>query len=91
MRVPANQSVADVARVIKTNSSRWIHDRWPEHRDFAWQTGYGAFTVSESGISEVVGYIARQKEHHKKRSFQEEFLAFLRRNHITVDERYLWD
>jgi hypothetical protein len=56
-----------------------------------WQTGYGAFTVGESGVSAVRDYISRQLEHHKIRSFQEEFLAFLKKNKITVDERYLWD
>jgi len=68
-----------------------VHGRWPEQRLFAWQTGYGAFTVSESGVSAVREYISNQHEHHRKRSFQEEFLAFLRKNGIIVDERYLWD
>jgi putative transposase len=91
IRVPANRSVADIARLVKTNSSRWIHDRWPEHHRFAWQTGYGAFTVSESGLSSVCDYIAHQQEHHRARSFQKEFIAFLKKNGITVDECYLWD
>jgi putative transposase len=91
VRVSANRSVADVARLIKTNSSRWVHGRWPEHHRFAWQTGDGAFTVSESGATAVRDYISNQAEHHKVRSFQEEFLAFLKKNKITVDERYLWD
>jgi REP element-mobilizing transposase RayT len=91
-RVPAKRSIADlVCGLTKTNSSRWIHERWPEHLEFAWQTGYGAFTVSESGVDGVRDYISRQKEHHKNRSFQEEFLTFLRKNKITFDERYLWD
>ena len=91
IRLPAHHSLAEVARLIKTNSSRWIHERWPEHHLFAWQTGYGAFTVSESGLAAVRDYIASQQEHHKVRSFQEEFLAFLKKNGVTVDERYLWD
>ena len=91
VRLPANESVAEVARLIKTNSSRWIHGRWPEHREFAWQTGYGAFSVSESSISDVMRYIGNQREHHKKRSYQDEFLAFLRKNGISIDERYLWE
>jgi len=90
VRLPANQSVADLARVVKTNSSRWVHERWPERREFAWQTGYGAFSVSESGVDGVRDYISRQREHHKKRSFQEEFLIFLRKNKIAIDARYLW-
>lgn len=90
VRMPADQSVADIARLIKTNSSRWVHERWPEHGEFAWQTGYGAFTVSESSADTVQNYISSQREHHKKRSFQEEFLSFLRKNKIAVGERYLW-
>jgi putative transposase len=90
-RVLAKQSVADLVCLTKTNSSRWVHERWPEHREFAWQTGYGAFTVSESGVRSVKDYISRQKEHHKKQSFQDEFRAFLRKNKIAFDERYLWD
>ena len=90
-RVPAKRSIADLVCLIKTNSSRWVHERWPEHRDFAWQTGYGAFSVSESGVDAVKDYIAHQQEHHKKQSFQDEFRAFLRKNKITFDERYLWD
>jgi putative transposase len=90
VRVPANHSVADIARLIKTNSSKWIHEKWPKQRLFAWQTGYGAFTVSESGVNAVRNYISDQQEHHRKGLFQDEFLAFLKENGITVDERYLW-
>jgi putative transposase len=90
VRVPATHSIANLACVIKTNSSRWIHERWPDRHGFAWQTGYGAFSVSESGINAVRDYIAHQREHHKKRSFQEGFLTFLRKNKIAIDERYLW-
>jgi REP element-mobilizing transposase RayT len=91
VRVPANQSIADVARLIKTNSSKWVHERWSQHRLFAWQTGYGAFSVRRRIGHAVRDYIANQPEHHKKRSFREEFLVFLKKNGITVDERYLWD
>jgi putative transposase len=85
-----HHSIADIARLIKSNSSKRVHGRWPEYRLFAWQTGYSAFTVSESGAAAVRDYIAHQQEHHKVRSFQEEFLVFLKKNGITVDERYLW-
>jgi putative transposase len=90
-RVPGTCSVAEMARVVKTNSSRWVHERWPDHSEFAWQTGYGAFSVSESNASQVRRYIAQQMEHHKKISFHEEYVTFLRKNAICVDERYLWD
>ena len=91
MTVSAHHSIADIARLIKTNSSRWVHGRWPEYHLFAWQTGYGAFTVSESGADAVRAYISNQQEHHKARSFQDEFMAFLKKNGIAVDEKYLWD
>ena len=68
----------------------WVHGRWPEQCSFGWQTGYGAFTVSESGVGAVRDYISNQQEHHRVRSFQEEFLAFLKKNGIVVGERYLW-
>jgi len=70
-----HHSIADIAHLIKTNSSRWVHGRWPEHHLFAWQTGYGAFTMSESGAAAVRAYTSNQQEHHKVRSFQEEFFG----------------
>ena len=82
-------SVAVVMRIVKANSSRWARHKW--NVPFAWQTGYGSFTVSESNVSAVSRYIANQEEHHKKRSFQEEFVAFLKKNKVTYDERYIWD
>ena len=89
IRIRPAQSVAEVARIVKTNSSRWAHEKW--HSPFAWQTGYGAFSVSESNVPEVSRYIANQPEHHRKRSFQQEFVAFLKKNKIAYDERYIWD
>jgi putative transposase len=88
-RIRPAQSVAEIARVIKTNSSRWVHEKW--HIEFAWQAGYGAFSVSESNIASVTRYIATQEEHHQKHSFKEEFLAFLKKNNVAYDDRYLWD
>ena len=88
--MPSTHSIADVARLVKTNSSRWVHERWPQLKNFAWQSGYGAFGVSESGQEAVREYILNQKQHHAQRTFKEEIVAFLRKNHIAVDERYLW-
>lgn len=90
VRVPTTRSSAEVVRLLKANSSKWIHQKWPQHRTFSWQSGYGAFSVSESAVQNVVSYISHQKEHHRKVSFQDEFRVFLRKNHIAVDERYLW-
>lgn len=85
------QSVADAARVIKANSSGWVHQTFRERRDFAWQTGYAAFAVSYSHLSEVKKYITGQEKHHRKMTFQEELLAFLKRHNIEYDDRYIWD
>ena len=84
-------SVSDVLRQIKSSSSRWIHETIPDLRGFAWQAGYAAFAVSYSHIEIVKQYIATQADHHRTVTFQEEFLAFLRRHNLEFDERYLWD
>lgn len=84
-------SVAEVVRLVKANSSKWIHETFPDLPTFAWQAGYGAFAVSFSNIESVSRYLANQAEHHKKKSFQEELIAFLRRHQLAYDERYLWD
>ena len=82
--------MADLVRVVKTNSSRWMHEKWPKCVCFSWQTGYAAFSVSESSVSAVTRYILEQRQHHQRRSFQEEFVAFLKKNGIAYDSRYLW-
>lgn len=89
--LPATVSIARGVQLIKGGSSRWMHETFPEIADFAWQEGYGAFSVSKSHVEETVAYIERQKEHHRERSFQEEYLAFLRKHEIAYDERYIWD
>ena len=66
-----------------------MRERWKS--EFRWQTGYGVFSVSESGVQAATRYIARQQEHHKKHSFQEEYIAFLKKNNVTYEERYIWD
>jgi putative transposase len=90
-RVGKQTSVARALRVLKANSSKWVHETFPDRRDFAWQTGYGAFAVSYSHLSRIQHYIAHQAEHHRTVTFQDEYRAFLRRHHIEYDERYLWD
>ena len=76
--------------MVKANSSRWVQEKHSDPK-FAWQTGYGVFSVSESSVAAVTKYIAGQEEHHRKQSFQEEFVAFLVRNNVAYDERYIWD
>jgi putative transposase len=89
VRVRPAQSAAEVARVIKANSSKWVRAKWSS--EFAWQTGYGVFSVSESNVAAVTKYIAGQEEHHRRHSFQEEFVAFLKKNNVAYDEKYVWD
>ena len=87
--VRPTHSAAEVARIVKTNSSRWVQEKWDSH--LSWQTGYGVFSVSESSLAAVIKYIAEQEAHHKKHSFQEEFVEFLKKNNVAYDERYIWD
>ena len=84
-------SMAETMRIVKANSSRWVHETFPALSGFAWQAGYGAFAVSYSHLERVKNYLERQAEHHRKVTFQEEFIAFLKRHEIDYDERYLWD
>lgn len=85
----ATASLSDTVRDIKANSSRWVHDETGD-RGFSWQEGYGAFTVSASQLDAVRSYIANQEEHHRKRTFQEEYVELLKRSGVEYDERYLW-
>ena len=87
---PSTLAPCQIAQFLKGESSSWIHDEFRELRSFAWQDGYAAFTVSKSNIPEVIRYIQNQREHHRRKTFQEEYLEFLRANEITFDERYLW-
>ena len=87
----ATRALSDILRDLKANSSKWVHETFPELAGFGWQTGYGAFVVSYSLLDAVKGYIARQEEHHRTRTFQEEFVLFLCRHRIDYDDRYLWD
>ncbi len=89
LRIRPAQSSAQIVRVVKANSSRWVHKKWDPK--FAWQTGYCVFSVSESNVTAVTKYIAEQEDHHRKHSFQEEFVAFLVKNNVAYDERYIWD
>jgi REP element-mobilizing transposase RayT len=89
-RLPAELAVADCLRVVKTNSSRWMKEKWPQHRAFAWQAGYGAFSVSESSRTAVIRYIQDQMDHHRRIPFREEFVALLSKHGVEFEEQYLW-
>jgi putative transposase len=84
-------ALATVVEDAKKSSSKWIKTQSAELASFAWQGGYGAFSVSESNVATVKQYIACQAEHHRKISFQDEFRAFLIKHKLEFDERYLWD
>ena len=88
--VPTGLSVADLMRFVKGSSSRWVHQEFPAKRTFGWQRGYAAFSVSRSRFDDVHRYIANQEEHHRKVSFQEELIAFLKKHKVEYDERYVW-
>lgn len=87
---PATLSPSQMMKFFKGDSSRWVHRTLRNLCKFAWQDGYGAFTVGKSQLAELICYIQNQREHHRKKSFQEEYLEFLRKNDIPYDERYLW-
>ncbi len=91
LRLPAKVSLAECVRIVKANSSRWVHEKWPDHKDFGWQIGYGAFAVSASNVAEVESYIRSQPEHHRNISFRDEFVAFLRKNGVEFDQRFVVD
>ena len=84
-----DKALSDVLRVLKCNASGWMHDVFPKLSDFSWQRGYAAFTVSQTDVEEVRRYVAGQKEHHEKVSFRDEFIRFLKENHIEYDERFV--
>lgn len=88
--IPSTLSIAKAVQLIKGGSSKWIHEKFPKLRTFAWQEGYGAFSISISQIAATVKYIAGQREHHRKRTYQQEFLAFLKKHGIEYDPRYIW-
>jgi REP element-mobilizing transposase RayT len=84
-------AVSKLLEEIKRSSSKWIKTKGARFRSFAWQNGYGAFSIGESQLANLKGYIARQREHHRLKTFQEEFREFLTRYQIQYDERYVWD
>lgn len=88
---PPTLSPSQIAQFLKGDSSKWIHEEFPTIKDFAWQDGYGAFTVSKSNIADVIEYIKNQRAHHHTKSFQEEYISLLDKHEIEYDERYLWN
>ena len=90
LSLPATISSSRAIQLIKSGSSKWIHETFPDKSDFGWQTGYAAFSVGKSTRERVIQYIQNQEEHHKMVTFQQEYLAFLNSSGINYDERYVW-
>ncbi len=89
LSLPATMSVAKAMQLLKGNSSKWIHETFPKLKSFAWQEGYGAFSIGVSGIEETRAYIRNQEEHHRTRTFREEVIMFLQRHGLAFDEAML--
>jgi len=89
LRLAADRSVSDVVRDIKSNSSAWLHERGVS--SFAWQEGYGAFTLSPSAIPGVTAYINNQEQHHAKETFRDEFLGMLTAAEVEYDPKTWWE
>ena len=90
LSLPAAMSFAKAVQLIKGGSSKWIHDTFAKYKKFEWQEGYGAFSVSASQVSRTIAYINNQKEHHRKRAFEEEFIELLDRHGVEYDRRYVF-
>ncbi len=90
-RLSRTIAVSELVMKIKTGSSKWIKTKGPEYSNFSWQNGYGAFSIGASNLQKIRNYITNQKKHHGNRSFQEEYVEFLKKYGMEYDERYLWD
>ncbi|MBA4311645.1 MAG: transposase [Chlorobiaceae bacterium] len=84
-------SLSELVRDIKANSSKWINEKKILKTKFLWQEGYGAFSYSHSQLDEVIHYIKEQQEHHKKRTFKEEYISFLKKYYVPYDPKYVFD
>src|SRR5262249_20439024 len=82
---------ADLIMEVKRRASRWIKERVDGLAGFAWQNGYGLFSIGHSQVEDVTGYIKKQNQHHQRVSFQDEYRAFLKKYQIEFDQRYVWD
>ncbi|MET0253272.1 MAG: IS200/IS605 family transposase [Terrimicrobiaceae bacterium] len=89
--LPRTLSQADMLEGLKKKSSKWIKGLAPDYRHFYWQRGYGAFSVSRSQLDALLEYVETQEEHHRSRTFQEEYREFLHKYGVEYDERYVWD
>ncbi|MEO8870791.1 MAG: IS200/IS605 family transposase [Granulicella sp.] len=91
IRLSRTTNVAELVEQLKSSSSKWLKTQSPELSKFAWQRGYGAFSVGPADLKALIRYIDTQETHHRNRSFEEELRAFLQKYGVEFDERYLWD
>jgi REP element-mobilizing transposase RayT len=91
VRIARTISIAGLVEELKTSSSKWLKAQQPELCRFAWQRGYGTFSVGRNEFEDLIAYIGHQEDHHKMRTFQEEYRAFLEEYGVPYDERYVWD
>ncbi|HKR02292.1 MAG TPA: IS200/IS605 family transposase [Pyrinomonadaceae bacterium] len=84
-------AVSELVEQVKKRSSKWIKTKGREYRNFQWQAGYGVFSIGESNVPALRRYIAGQKEHHRHRTFEEEYRKFLEKYGVSYDEKYVWD
>ncbi len=87
--LPPTIALSDCMKRLKGESSKWISEQWPAMKTFAWQDGYGAFSVGKSQLPDTIGYITRQREHHARTTFEDEYRKFVAMHDLPVDERYL--
>ncbi len=85
------KALMDLLEELKSNSSKWIKTKGENYKGFYWQNGYGCFSVNPSEVDVVINYIEGQEAHHKIKTFQEEYRAFLKKYNVEYDERYVWD
>jgi len=91
LRLSRTVALADLVSELKTSSTKWLKEQAPAFSKFSWQRGYGAFSIGPEDLDAVIAYIDGQKEHHRTKTFQDEYRGFLRHYGIEFDERYVWD
>ena len=90
LTMPATLALSNLVKSINGDSSKWISQTWPSMREFRWQDGYGAFAVGQSQIADTIFYIKNQRQHHQRKSFEEEYKAFLKVHGIEAEDKYIF-
>ena len=90
LSLPAMMSISKAMQLIKGGSSKWVHDEFPQHQLFSWQEGYGAFSIGVAQEATTIEYIWNQETHHRKTTFQDEFILFLKKHRMEYDPVEIW-